>query len=72
MNMPLRAVSLILRSEPIVSPGGVRFEVRREYTYHAAPTTDRPMQSPIPISAQAYGETSSRNWPNCGNVRMNP
>lgn len=32
-------------------------------SYHAAPTTDNPMQRPIPIFAQVYGDTVSRNWP---------
>lgn len=32
-------------------------------TYHAAPTTERPMQSAIPRSAQAYGDTDSRKAP---------
>ena len=34
--------------------------------YHAAPTTDSPMQRPIPRSAHAYGDTLSRNAPTCG------
>jgi hypothetical protein len=34
-------------------------------TDHAAPTTDRPMQRPMPMSAHAYGEIDSRNWPTC-------
>jgi hypothetical protein len=32
--------------------------------YHAAPTTDNPMHKPMPKSAHAYGDTSSRNCPN--------
>lgn len=32
-------------------------------TYHAAPTTDSPMQRPMPKSAHAYGDTLSRNCP---------
>jgi hypothetical protein len=34
-------------------------------SYQAAPTTDSPMQRAIPRSAQAYGETVSRNCPTC-------
>lgn len=37
--------------------------VREEGLYHAAPTTDNPMQSPMPRLAQACGDTSSRNCP---------
>jgi hypothetical protein len=33
--------------------------------YHAAPTTDNPIHNPTPISAHAYGDISSRNWPTC-------
>jgi len=34
-----------------------------EGRYHAAPTTERPMQRPIPRLAHAYGDTVSRNRP---------
>jgi hypothetical protein len=33
--------------------------------YHAAPTTERPMQSAIPVHAHAYGEIDSRKFPTC-------
>lgn len=37
--------------------------------YHAAPTTDRPMQSAMPRSAHAYGDTDSRKAPTYPDVR---
>lgn len=35
----------------------------KKKTYQAAPTTLRPMQSAIPVTAQAYGEVVERNSP---------
>jgi hypothetical protein len=41
-------------------------QTSKVYSYHAAPTTDRPMQSAMPKSAQTYGDTLSRKAPTCG------
>ncbi len=41
------------RGEFAAQRRGERREVVDKPPYHAAPTTDRPMQSPIPIDAQA-------------------
>ena len=38
--------------------------------YHAAPTTDRPMQRPMPRSAHACGDTLSRNRPTCRSILL--
>ena len=35
------------------------------FIYHAAPTTDNPIHSPIPRSAQTYGDIDSRKAPTC-------
>jgi hypothetical protein len=40
--------------------------------YHAAPTTDNPMHNPTPKSAQAYGDTSSRNCPTYSPISNHP
>lgn len=42
--------------------------ISKRETHQAAPTTERPMQSPMPKLAHAYGETVSRNWPTCSLV----
>ena len=42
-----------------------RVRVWYSCAYHAAPTTDRPMQRPMPRSAHACGDTLSRNRPTC-------
>lgn len=40
-----------------------RDEKGKKRAYHAAPTTDRPMQRAIPREAQVYGDTDSRKAP---------
>jgi hypothetical protein len=51
---------------PLRTPRGY-YGIRRQkgclVAYHAAPTTDSPMQSAMPRSAHAYGETDSRKAP---------
>jgi hypothetical protein len=51
MKIPLGICQMVIIS-------GLR---ERGTIYHAAPTTDSPMQSPMPKLAQACGDTSSRN-----------
>ena len=38
-------------------------ETDRVVTYHAAPTTNRPIHSAMPRDAHVYGDTDSRNAP---------
>ena len=38
--------------------------------YHAEPTTDSPMHSPMPKLANVYGETVSRNCPTWKSVNV--
>ncbi len=52
MNIPLNIVRHLARCHRIYP-----------WTYHAAPTTDRPMHKPIPRSAQTYGDIVSKNCP---------
>jgi len=52
MNIPLDVVNGLATYDPIFA-----------WTYHAAPTTDRPMHKPIPRSAQTYGDIVSKNCP---------
>ena len=47
---------------PLVS-GQIHLYYSDSYTYHADPTTDRPMQRAIPKLAHVKGETLSRNAP---------
>ena len=53
-------------------PSLLVFAIQNMYScaYHAAPTTDSPMQSEIPRSAHAYGDTLSKNCPTYQSVLL--